>query len=197
MRRLLTAVVLVLASVAFGCARPENAGDEANANRAGAANANSGGNYSDSWITTKAKLALLADNRTSGFATDITTQDRVVTLSGKVDTNEARAAAEEVVRKIEGVSSVNNQLQVVPESKREEVNARDERIDDEIEKALDSDPNLQDLSLSIDNNAGVVTVDGTVDTEDQLLKAAEALRKIPGVKSVVTTGVKITNEKKS
>lgn len=201
MQRLLIAVAIGFAVTAFGCARPENADENGNANRTTASNANgnasgAGRDYSDTWITTKAKLALIADNRTSGFATDVVTQDQVVTLSGKVDSNEAKNAAEGVVKSIEGVKSVNNQLQVVPEEKRKEVNARDEKINDDIEKALDSDPALQDLSLSVESNAGVVTLRGTVDTEDQLLKAAEALRRIPGVKSVVTSAVTVTDEKK-
>ncbi|HKG22676.1 MAG TPA: BON domain-containing protein [Blastocatellia bacterium] len=200
-RKLLIAIVAGIAAAAFGCATPENVNESGNANRAAAANANAsasreGGNQSDSWITTRAKLALIADSRTSGFATDVVTQNQSVTLSGKVDTNDARDAAEGVVKGIEGVKSVNNQLQVVPEEKRREVNAKDEKINDDIEKALDSDPDLQDLSLSVDSNAGVVTLRGTVDNEEQLLKAAQALRKIPGVKSVVTTAVMIAGEKK-
>ena len=153
-------------------------------------------NHSDTWITTKAKLALIADSRTSGFATDVVTQDQAVTLSGKVDSAEARSAAEGVVKAVEGVKSVNNQLQVVPEEKRREVNAKDEKINDDIEKSLDSDPALQDLSLSVESNAGVVTLHGTVDNEEQLLKAAEALRQIPGVKSVVTSAVTVEGAKK-
>jgi len=203
MRKLLIAAVISFAVTAFGCAKPENADENGNANRAAASNANGQGSASskdkdrsDTWITTKVKLALIADNRTSGFATDVVTQGQVVTLSGKVDSDEAKTSAESVVKSIEGVKSVNNQLQVVPEEKRKEVNARDEKINDDIEKALDSDPALQDLSLSVESNAGVITMLGTVETEDQLLKAAEALRKIPGVKSVVTSGVTVEDEKK-
>lgn len=196
MRKLLIAVVISLAAAALGCARPENGNDNGNANRATAtgANANAGrgdGEHSDTWITTKAKLALIADNRTSGFATDVVTQGQVVTLSGKVDSEEAKSAADAVVKGIEGVKSVNNQLQVVPEEKRQEVNAKDEKINDDIEKALDSDPDLQDLSLTVESNGGVVTLLGTVSSEDELLKAARALRKIPGVKAVVTSAVTV------
>ncbi|HYP25397.1 MAG TPA: BON domain-containing protein [Blastocatellia bacterium] len=198
MRKLLTAVVISLTTAAFGCAKPENANDGGNANRPAAAGANANananrgeGDRSDAWITTKAKLALIADNRTSGFATDVVTQDQVVTLSGKVDSEEAKSAADTVVKGIEGVKSVNNQLQVVPEEKRQEVNAKDEKINDDVEKALDSDPDLQDLSLTVESNGGVVTMLGTVSSEEELLKAARALRRIPGVKAVVTSAVTV------
>ena len=201
MRKLLIAVVVSFAGMALGCASPGNENEGGNANRTAATNANANasggeGDHSDTWITTKVKLALIADNRTSGFATDVVTQNQAVTLSGKVDSNEAKEAANEVVKGIEGVRSVNNQLQVVPEEKRQEVNAKDEKINDEIEKLLNSHPDLQDLVLSVDSNAGVVTMLGSVDSEEQLLKAAQVLRGIPGVKSVVSSGVMVVGEKK-
>lgn len=151
----------------------------------------------DSWVTMKVKLALLAESPTSGYETEVDTKDGTVTLTGKVDTNEAKAEMDSTARKIEGVKSVNNQLQVVPDAKRKEVNAADDKIKDEIGKAMDSDPKLKSLPLSVDSNAGVVSVDGTVDTNDQLLYTAQAIRKIPGVRSVVTSAVTVKEEKKS
>ena len=46
-----------------------------------------------------------------------------------------------------------------------------------------------------DPTSGVITLDGTVETREQLLKAAEAIRKVPGVKSVDTKPVTVTSEK--
>ena len=92
---------------------------------------------------------------------------------------------------------MNNQIQVVPDAKRSQVNAADDKIEDETKKALDADANLKNLGLRADSNAGVVTLDGSVDTQDQLVHAAQAIRKIPGVKSVVTTAVTVKNERRS
>ena len=152
---------------------------------------------SDGWITAKVKLALLADQRVSGFATDVDTRSGVVTLSGKVNEDANKAAAEEVARKIEGVRNVNNQIQVVPDANRSQVNAADDKIEADIEQAMDANQNLKGLGLRADSNAGVVTLDGTVDTQAQLLNAAQTIRKIAGVKAVVTTPVSVRNERKS
>jgi hyperosmotically inducible protein len=202
MRKLLAAAAISLLSLNMACQQSDNANRPGNANQNANANANTsganrGGAVNDTWITAKTKLALIADGRTSGFETDVDSREGVVTLSGKVDTAEAKTAADDVAKKIEGVKSVNNQLQVVPEAKRKDVNAVDDKIEDAIEKALDADASLKDLSLAAESNNGVVTVTGTVDNQDQLVKAAQALRKIPGVKSVVTTPVSVRDEKKS
>jgi hyperosmotically inducible protein len=200
MKKLSTMAVISLLIFSLACDRTDNAN---NANRPANANANANANVardtgtSDSWITAKLKLALLADGRVSGFATDVDTKDGVVTLSGKVDEQANKAAAEEVAKGISGVKSVNNQIQVVPDAKRKQVNAADDKIEDEIKKVMDADAGLKGLGLRADSNAGVVTLDGSVDTHDQLVKAAQAVRKVPGVKSVVTTPVTVKNERKS
>lgn len=176
-----------------------------NANRAASANRNINANASagaegarqgsnDGWITTKTKIALIADGRTSGFATDVDTKDGVVTLSGKVDTAEAKNAATEVAKGIDGVKSVDNQLQVVPEAKRKEVNEADDKIEGAIENAMKNDAKLKDLRLTPKVNAGAVTLNGSVDTQQQLLDAAQAIRAVPGVKSVDTKQVTVKND---
>lgn len=200
MKKLWAGAVISLFLFSIACDRADNAN---NANRPANANANANANVardtgtSDSWITAKVKLAMLADSRVSGFATDVDTNGGVVTLSGKVDEQVNKSAAEEVAKGIEGVKSVNNQIQVVPDAKRSQVNAADDKIEDDIKKAMDADAGLKDLGLRVDSNAGVVTLDGSVDAHDQLVKAAQAIRKIPGVKSVVTTAVTVKNERRS
>lgn len=202
MRRVLVVTAISLALITLACRNTERT-DNANhnANARGNSNANAGdkarGGASDGWITMKVKLALLANHPTSGFETEVDTKDGMVTLTGKVDTSEAKIEADEAAKKIDGVKSVNNQLQVVPEARRKEVNATDDKIKQEIAKAMDNDPKLRELSLAVDSNAAVVSLDGTVDTNEQLLYAAQAIRKIPGVKSVLTSAVTVAEDKNS
>jgi len=194
MRKLSLLFSVGLLLFATACARNDNA-NRANVNATANANGSKAtATRSDSWIALKTKLALMASSPTSGYETEVDAREGVVTLTGKVDTNEARNEAEQVARKIEGVRNVNNQLQVVPEARRSEVNAADDKIKDAIGKLMDTDANLQGLSLSVDSNAGVVSLDGSVDTLDQLWKAAQSIRKVPGVKSVVTSGVTVRED---
>ena len=67
---------------------------------------------SDSVITTKAKAEILATKHLKSRQISVETHNGDVILSGFVDDEEAKAKAEEVVSKIEGVKSVKNSLVV-------------------------------------------------------------------------------------
>ena len=197
MRKSCLFISISLLFFSLACTRLENA-NHANSNAVANTNrSEEGATRSDSWIALRTKLALVASSPTSGYETDVAAKDGVVTLTGKVDSNEVKTAAEQLARKVEGVRNVNNQLQVVPEARRKEVNAADNRIRDAIQKLMDSDPQLQNLSLSVDSNAGVVSLDGSVETVEQLWQAARAIRKIPGVKAVITSGVTVREDVKA
>jgi hyperosmotically inducible protein len=57
---------------------------------------------SDSWITSKTKIAVFADDRVKGTQVHVETKDGTVMLRGKVDSNEAKTAAAEITKGIEG-----------------------------------------------------------------------------------------------
>ncbi|HXG95276.1 MAG TPA: BON domain-containing protein [Blastocatellia bacterium] len=190
MRKLLLALIACAVLFNFACVRPEQS------NREGQTSANTNtaqATVSDEEITAQAKLALLADSRTSGFATEIDTRGGVVTLTGTVDSEETKAAAAAIVRNVQGVRDVNNQLQVAPEAKQPEVSVSDDKIKEEIEKLVDSDDKIAP-SLSILPQGGVVRLSGEVDTSDQKVYAVQAIRKLPGVKSVDASGVVVKGE---
>jgi len=67
---------------------------------------------SDSVITTKAKAEILGAKDLKSLQISVETHKGEVILSGFVDSAAAKAKAEEVVSKIEGVTSVKNSLEV-------------------------------------------------------------------------------------
>ena len=73
----------------------------------------------DSWITTKAKIALLTMDGFSVNGANVDTINGNVTMHGKVATTEDRTKAEQTVRKVTGVKTVKNLLQVVPNNVKE------------------------------------------------------------------------------
>ncbi|HSL49180.1 MAG TPA: BON domain-containing protein [Candidatus Deferrimicrobiaceae bacterium] len=138
---------------------------------------------SDSWITSKTKIALFADERVKGTQVSVDTmKGGVVHLRGKVDSAEAKAAATEIVKGIEGVQSVKNDLQVVAPANRKMVDAKDEDIEKAVETRLSRDAQLKSVDVRID--AGVVTLTGEVPSIVAAAKASEMARNVPGVKSV-------------
>jgi len=138
---------------------------------------------SDSWITSKTKIALFADERVKGTQVSVDTmKGGVVHLRGKVDSPEAKEAASEIAKGIEGVQSVKNDLQVVTPATRKMVDARDEDIDKAVKARLSNDAQIK--SVDVRTDAGVVTLTGEVPSISAAAKASEVARNVPGVKSV-------------
>jgi len=138
---------------------------------------------SDSWITSKTKIALFSDERVKGTQVTVDTmKGGVVLLRGKVDSAEAKAAAAEIAKGIEGVQSVKNDLQVVAPGTRKMVDAKDEDIDKAVEARLKKDAQLKNVDVRLD--AGVVTLTGEVPSIVASARASEMARSVPGVKSV-------------
>jgi hyperosmotically inducible protein len=137
---------------------------------------------SDSWITAKTKMALYADDRVKGRQVSVETEKGVVALRGKVDSPEAKAAAESVAQGIEGVKNVRNDLQVVPPAEQKAVAADDKEIKRTVESRLKAEPQLKKIDARSD--AGVVTLTGEAASITAAARASEIAREAPGVRSV-------------
>ena len=137
---------------------------------------------SDSWITSKAKIALYADDRVKGRDVSVETMNSEIFLRGKVDSEEAKSAAGEVARGIDGVKNVKNDLQVVPASTRKAVTADDKVITKSVESRFSKDPELKKIDVRTD--AGVVVLSGQVTNITAAARASETAHKVEGVKAV-------------
>jgi hyperosmotically inducible periplasmic protein len=141
------------------------------------------GDTGDAWITTKAKISLLTTDGVSGTKINVDTQDGKVTLHGKVPTAGEKSKAETTVKGIEGVKEVKNLLQVVPEERKDAVNATDDSIKDAVEAKLKNDKTLEDVNIA-SVNQGVVLLSGKAATLNAELKAIELAAGVPGVRRV-------------
>lgn len=65
------------------------------------------GDIADSWITTKVKSTLLYSSNVAGSDIDVSTENGVVTLSGKVSSGAERDLAVEHAQNVRGVKSVD------------------------------------------------------------------------------------------
>jgi hyperosmotically inducible protein len=139
----------------------------------------------DAWITTDAKVRLIANSETPARDINVDTLAGVVTLFGTVPTEAARRAAELEVKKIDGVKSVDNDLQVVAQVSAAAVEQRDERVKDAIEKRLSARDELSDASIDVAVANGVARLTGTVRGQPDRLTALTVARTTDGVRSVV------------
>jgi osmotically-inducible protein OsmY len=66
----------------------------------------------DSWITTKVKSEMIADNKVSANKISVTTTQGVVRLTGTVPTVQESYRAATIARDIKGVTAVENDIRV-------------------------------------------------------------------------------------
>ena len=71
----------------------------------------------DTTITTRVKTAMLNDPAVGGLGIDVDTFKGVVTLSGRVKSENERTQAITLARRVNGVAEVKDALQVIPEGK--------------------------------------------------------------------------------
>ena len=138
----------------------------------------------DSWLTAKTKIALFADDRVKGRHVNVETKKGIVMLRGKIDSAEAKSAAEEIAKGIEGVKGVKNELQIVAPRDREAFEAKDEDITKRVKQHIAKDSRLKNTDIDVKTNAGVVSLTGEVKNIDLSARASEVTRNTPGVRSV-------------
>jgi osmotically-inducible protein OsmY len=106
-------------------------------------------------------------------------------MHGKVATTEDRTRAEQTVRKVSGVKSVNNLLQVVPDSVKKEIAAKDSDVKERVEASLKADIKMKDVNVASVNN-GVVLLSGKTDSLYEDLRAIENAYSVKGVHRVAS-----------
>ena len=141
----------------------------------------------DAWITMKTKIALMTADNVSTSDLNVDTVKGAVTLHGKVETAAEKANAERVTKGIEGVTSVQNLLQVVAPSNEKMTEAKDDDISTRVKDAFKADAVLKDSGVAVTSvNKGVVLLGGRAKSIEAHLKAIETARSVAGVRRVAT-----------
>ena len=138
----------------------------------------------DTWLTAKTKIALAADGRVKGRQVDVETTKGQVMLRGKVDSDSAKQAAEDITKGLDGVKTVKNDLEVVAPSTREAVEDKDDAITKRVKEHIAMDSQLKKTDIAVQTNAGIVSLTGEVNDIMTSANASWATRQVPGVKSV-------------
>ncbi|HEV8703062.1 MAG TPA: BON domain-containing protein [Candidatus Polarisedimenticolia bacterium] len=147
---------------------------------------NIGGVTSDLWITSATKMRLAADSRTPATEINVDSHDGIVTLFGMVPSQESKSAAAEIARGVSGVKRVENRLEVVASTNHDLVQARDEEIQQGVEKSLNDRGAQENADIDVEVTNGVVRLTGTVSTWQSNLSAVYLARSVTGVRSVLS-----------
>ncbi|MBK7974902.1 MAG: BON domain-containing protein [Deltaproteobacteria bacterium] len=158
---------------------------EAEAKDAQVAAKGASGQVSDSWITTKAKLALWTSPDITSDEINVDTRDGVVTLFGTVTPDAVREVAVQKVRAVDGVKDVKNQLQVVSVTTEKAVEHADDAIKSAVTSRLAERGDLNAAKIEVSVAKGVVQLKGTVASQEQRLTALSQARMVAGVRAVI------------
>lgn len=117
-----------------------------------------------------------------------------VTLMGQVRNGVLKSEAEDAVKRIEGVESVNNEIEILPPS------PNDDNIRRQVARAIFNDSRLFPYSIQavppihIIVKGGHVTLDGVVNTQADKNEAGLRANGVPGVFSV-QNNLKVENSR--
>jgi osmotically-inducible protein OsmY len=145
--------------------------------------------HSDTWITTKAKTALLFHRNVSATGTSVYTKDGVVTLQGVADSAAQKELTTEYVKDIDNVKSVNNEMTVAKAPAAPGTTVGD-KIDDasitaEVKSSLLSHHSTSALHTSVTTTDGVVTLTGVAKNDAERSLVTKLATDINGVTSVI------------
>lgn len=146
------------------------------------------GNFmDDSAITAKVKAALVDHENIKSTDISVKTEQKVVTLSGFVESQAQAEAAVTVAKGVEGVTSVSDKLHV-RDSKSDSVKgyAGDTATTSEIKAKLLADDIVPSRKVKVETTDGVVQLSGTVDSQAQIERAESIAKAVDGVKASKT-----------
>ncbi len=109
---------------------------------------------------------------------EVNTQNGIVTVSGTVENLIAKDRIVQIVQTIQGVRAVVDRIAVIP-AKRS-----DEQIAKDLKQALKQDPATDAHEIIVNVEAGVVTLGGKVDSQQEKILASEVAKSVRGVKKI-------------
>lgn len=136
----------------------------------------------DTRITAEVKLKLLGASHVASRDINVDSNDGVVTLFGSVPDEAAKDKAEVEAARVSGVTRVRNQLEVVPERKREVVAISDREIERDLKERFSRHREHEGIEYEVEN--GTVRLTGTVESAWQKLEVMRMARQVKGVKLV-------------
>ncbi|ALQ06940.1 MULTISPECIES: BON domain-containing protein [Pseudoalteromonas] len=160
------------------------------------AQANSWENESkDAWIDGKAETVLLMNTNLNNFDINTDVKNGKVVLTGKVDSEIEKELAEELVLSLDGVSDVENSLTVVKnmDTKNTDKDMMDDGDNDLTDAKITTvittrflfDSEVGGTDIDVDTDNGIVTLNGSVESEAEKQLAVKIAKNAEDVRDVV------------
>lgn len=159
------------------------------------------GAMQDAWIDGKVETAFALNQHLNPFRIDTDVENGVVLLTGTVESDVDRDLAGQIALSVDGVSKVDNKLEVAPGQKSDMEKAADDllqKVSDAtttavVKSKLLANGNTKGLQVNVDTQDNVVTLRGTVES-DEIRDLAEALAENTDNVSRVENRLEISKE---
>jgi osmotically-inducible protein OsmY len=150
----------------------------------------------DIWLTAKIQSKYFLDDEVKGHEIDVNTNNGIVTLEGSVANESRKRQAVALARNTEGVKDVVDRLTIAPDTDATTTDANLRKTADVDMKRPDGwitmkiqskyflDATVKGHQIDVDTRSGVVTLKGTVGSENAKQQAAEIAKSTEGVTRV-------------
>jgi len=151
------------------------------------------GTAKDAWIQGKIETVYTLNRHLNAFAIDTDVTQGAVHLTGKVESDIDSDLAEELAKGVEGVVSVDNDLVIEAKARKASTDANtrpfDVWVDDAtttamVKSKLLANPNTKGLQVDVDTRGDIVTLSGSVATNEEKQLAEQLARNSGDVKDV-------------
>lgn len=144
--------------------------------------------HSDGWVSMKVMSALAFHQNVSSTATEVHTQNGVVTLSGSASSEAQKQLTGEYAKDVDGVTEVRNNL-IVSKPAKPAHKTLGEKVDDasitaQIKTTLLFHKSTHALATKVSTKNGVVTLHGEADNAAERDLAGKLAEDIEGVRHV-------------
>jgi len=149
----------------------------------------------DSNITTIVKGKLAQDPVLRDKDLSVSTDDGVVTVGGKVETQAQADKVVDIAKSVEGVRTVRSHLKTEPEetasntsstSESLEQSAKDAGITAKVKLKLAADDHVKASDIDVETNDQIVTLKGNVKTRAEEQRAVRLAHSVDDVRDVVS-----------
>lgn len=142
---------------------------------------------SDPDIVSAIQSKIAADKTTSDLKVDVASKDGVVTLSGKVNTDEEANKLVEIAESTQGVQDVDSKLT----DQKSKSFTGDSMITAKVKgvyarEKLFGDKDISVMGIKVTTTNGTVFLTGNVGNQDQATNAVKLAKSVKGVKKVVS-----------
>lgn len=152
------------------------------------------GELKDAWIDGKIEASYSLSTYLNPFAIDTRVHQGEVTLTGTVESEIDRDLAEEIAIGIEGVTKVNNELEVAGDMDRQNAAERlandfgdrfnDATVTARVKFALLANDSTEGLAINVDTENGTVFLNGEVKSDQEAELAERVAANAEGVAKV-------------